>query len=111
MKKSQLQQSREYARSYFDREGIAEISIRYVDNKTWGLNGQLYLYGSKCWVASGCGYNKENACLREAGHILTGDYNTIFGGSGEVSPSFASKYSLTCNYKGRRESSYTFRRL
>lgn len=114
MRKSQLTIANEYAKKHFDREGFIEFSLISVPSKTWGINMQLWAYNQKMFVASGCGYNKETACLEHGiTTVLSGiEANPwdIIQGAPRISDRYKEKYSLYCNYSGKHESSYTFRR-
>jgi hypothetical protein len=52
--------------AWIKEAGQARIGMEWVKSRTWGANPRIEWRGAPCTDISGCGYDKESACLAQA---------------------------------------------
>jgi hypothetical protein len=102
-----------------ERYGCASFKIKRNPSRTWGVTCALWYGGTRLWVASGCGYDKDTACVEHAGYLTTGKRpsicNSFYNIKKEDVFSYYDKegarpewpYRVEVTYDGDREASFT----
>lgn len=98
--------------AYAMREAVArgtlDFEMEWKRSNTWGLCPSISYHGEKAAHASGCGYDKESACLVE---FLSGLSPGKICGSGAGFSTVqrelkAIGWILECTFRGNREHGY-----
>lgn len=115
--KKRLTKTERNARDFCEmvrENGSADFGMVWKKSRTWGQCPSITGRGVIIARASGCGYDKESACLVEALQFLAttdDERRTVWGASGAGFPSVVKAlasigWGLTQTYSGQAEDGY-----